>query len=399
LLFLVKLSGMIFYSILISSFCLIVGSAYYTYLQYQEEKHSRKLFFIAVFAAAVGAISTIISHNDSVRNEQLAEKNVKLGRERDSLNKALQIRNLAATEEVGKSSGHIIDSLEKALVLSMQIRGSSDSISSKQLEARTMLLQQIETAGQTNDQTLRALAELERQNSPLREVGLSFTITYPMGNHVKTIDSMVDALVDASLKKTMVWRTLKQTINGKARVRKSYTEEAGGLIITKDTVFGVVQNKKVFLPVNDYQKTDGLHRYLHNFPKTLVRFYKEDPSDELFLDNDEQSAIMTTESKMITSKNFADFDYIEFDLTDKTIRQYMRIRLNRKKVHNSIFSIIDLKNAYMSFMVSQDLGNGKISDLQFLYGDSYSNFRPITDDEFITSTNFANGFSRVYQWK
>ncbi|SEB22162.1 hypothetical protein, partial [Pedobacter hartonius] len=284
-----KYNSLIFYTLLIVGASIVVFSAYYTYSQTRDETHSKQLFLLTLMSCLIGSIGTILGHIDSDKNEALAKasaleakENAQEAKRNYALYSAQLHENLDTAKSTLRTSHIIIDTLNKNLELTTGVLKNN-------IEAKDLLTAQMKSTGEIFRRTTvtiansskaleyssKTLSEMERQNTPLRDIGLSFTIIYPMGKNYKSLDSLVAVYKNELTSSSYVYRyaSRKTSVNGRnsqEKTRKTSTLHKGDFEVIRDTLFGTVNNEIIKLNYNSFDKKDGLYRYVFKVPRFYV---------------------------------------------------------------------------------------------------------------------------------
>jgi hypothetical protein len=364
-----------FYIYLILGLLLLILSGFYTYQKEKKHKHSFKLFIITLTTGLVGGFSTYQSHIDSEKSKLDAARNAAIASKNDSLYKLQLNKNI-------DNSHRIIDSLNKNIQLSNGVLKKNTDISVQQNTANALLVAQVKSTSQlfkntdsTVNNTQQTLSQIQRQITPLKDIGMSFTLSYPMHNEVANIAALVSNIQAHSDSVTTTTESKSVLLNGAARRRKTGIVQFSNLKIFKDTIDGKVLDERIeFYP--DKKKVSSLEKYVHKIPQIFIRGYRHLNEDDLFLNGDQKDLIIQLESSLINNKSGI-LESVQLDMKNKLIIHHINVFFKRIRFDNSIFSIQDFRKLFLVIYKEDD--PGEIGNLELLYGDSYANVKKIEE--------------------
>ncbi|SEB03947.1 hypothetical protein [Pedobacter hartonius] len=109
--------------------------------------------------------------------------------------------------------------------------------------------------------------------------------------------------------------------------------------------------------------------------------------------------MLSADAKKTDNGGYGEFDYMEFDLKAKVIRQNVKVYMTRSKTEDKLYSIKDLTNLYLAMYTKDGMNDAVVSDVKLLYGDSYSHFRSIKDSEMFQELGSDGRTGKVYMLK
>ncbi len=296
-------------------------------------------------------------------------------------------------EKVSNASQHRKE-LENTMSKLTAILNRSETVLLRQEDARQKLAAQLDstslllnTTHQNLNNTNKALTEFARQNTDLKNIKISFTITYNYS--------------DKSYNK---WFTSSYPDNALLTIKKYLSSYAGrpisfkgpfvgGHMLTGSELVFMGKNTCIVTNIKDRDTTvlwlgvfgityPGLEKvetsaYDSFFPfgeslsvSFQKKFTKTDGSEK-FWDIQKYSDLLLV-PQVKDGKEINDIYYREIDFVSKTVRQDIINVMVKNVTNNSIKSLLDLNNVYINVYPSS-LTKSKISNLFMYCGDDYAN--------------------------